>query len=143
MTDASWAHVPDVRGVPATGESADPAFWADYDVDPARYVQGWHSVGEALGVRAFGINACTASAGETVMVEHEEVSFGGQDEVYVVLAGRARFTCDGTEIELGPGGALHCRAAVYRVGVALETPTTVLAVGAHPERGHASSAASD
>ena len=132
---ADWKSTDDIRTLPALGEAADPAFWADYGVG-AEYVARWHSVATSLGIEAFGVNACTGSAGEVVMVDHEEASFGGQDELYVVLEGRARFTVDGEERDLGAGGAIHCRARVQRVAVALETPTTVLAIGAFPDRAY-------
>jgi mannose-6-phosphate isomerase-like protein (cupin superfamily) len=63
-------------------------------------------------------------------VPHEEVSFGGQQELYAVVEGRVRFTCDGEDVELGPGGLLFLQPSVERSGVALETPTTVLMIGA-------------
>jgi uncharacterized cupin superfamily protein len=132
---ADWTSTDDVRRLPAVGEAADPAYWRDYGVGDD-YVERWHNVGSALGVTAFGINACTGDPGDVLMVEHDEVAYGGQDEVYVVLAGRARFTLDGREVELGPGGAVHCPARVHRLAVALEPATTVVAVGAYPDRAY-------
>ena len=105
---ADWTSTEDVRRLPAVGEAADPAFWRDYGVGD-EYVQRWHNVGSALGVAAFGINACTGDPGDVLMVEHDEVEYGGQEEVYLVLAGRARFTLDGEDVDLGPGGAASLR----------------------------------
>ena len=133
---ADWTSTEDLRRLPAVGEAADPAFWRDYGVGDD-YVERWHNVGSVLGVTAFGLNACSGDPGDVLMVEHEEVSFGGQEEVYLVLAGRARFTLDGTDVEVGPGGAVRCAAPVRRVAVALEPATTVVAVGAYPDRAYA------
>jgi len=132
---ADWTSTEDLRRLPAVGEAADPAYWSDYGVGDD-YVERWHNVGSALGVTALGLNACTGDPGDVLMVEHEEVSFGGQEEVYLVLAGRARFTLDGEDLELGPGGAVRCAARVQRVAVALEPATTVVAVGAFADRAY-------
>jgi hypothetical protein len=35
-----------------------------------------------------------STAGQELIVPHDETSFGGQEEVYVVVRGRARFVCD-------------------------------------------------
>ena len=82
-----------------------------------------------FGIEAFGVNACEAGAGEELVVPHDEVSFGGQEELYAVVRGRARFVCDGDEVELGVGELLYVPPQVQRAGTALETPTTVLMIG--------------
>ena len=92
----------------------------------------WRPIRRALGIRAFGINAYTAAAGEHVVEEHTEESLG-HEEVYVVLAGRARFTLDGEDLEAEQGTIVYLRdPAVKRAAVALEDGTMVLAVGAKP-----------
>jgi quercetin dioxygenase-like cupin family protein len=93
----------------------------------------WRPIRRLLGIRAFGINAYTAAEGEHVVEEHSEESLG-QEEVYVVLAGRARFTLgDGDEVEAEPGTIVYLREpSLRREAVALEDGTTVLAVGGKP-----------
>ena len=131
---ADWTSTDDLRRLPAVGEAADPAFWRDYGVGDD-YVHRWHNVGAALGVSAFGINACTGDPGDVLMVDHDEVEFGGQEEVYLVLAGRARFTLDGEDVDLGPGGAVRARhgaARRRRAGAGVDGGRR----GAYPDRAY-------
>jgi tetratricopeptide (TPR) repeat protein len=90
-------------------------------------------VRRALGVHAFGVNAYTAaSAGDQLIERHTEASGGAgrHEELYVVLAGRARFTVAGEDIE-APTGTLVFVADVdaERSAVAREPETTVLVIG--------------
>jgi hypothetical protein len=124
---ADW-QTGDLRTIPAVGPGADPAAWEGFAPDPSAYVAGWHGVREHFRLTGFGANASTQDAGGLLVVPHDELEFGGQEELYVVVEGRARFTCDGEDLELGPGGVLACRAKVNRSAVALESPTTVLMV---------------
>ena len=55
-----------------------------------------------------------------------------QEEVYVLLSGAARVTCDGEEFTMRTGQLLFVAPPVFREGVALETPTTVLVIGGKP-----------
>jgi quercetin dioxygenase-like cupin family protein len=52
--------------------------------------------------------------------------------LYVVTEGRARFTCDGEDVELGPGEVLFAKPGVKREAIALESPTMLLIVGGRP-----------
>ena len=124
---ADWQSA-DLRTIPAVGPGADPAGWEGFAPDPSAYVAGWHGVREHFGLTGFGANAATQDAGGLLVVPHTELEYGGQEELYVVIEGRARFTCDGADLELGPGGVVACRAKVNRSAVALESPTTVLMV---------------
>lgn len=60
------------------------------------------------------------------------MDFGRQEEIYVILRGRARFVCDGDEVEVGSGEVLYVPAEVEREARALETPTVVFMVGGVP-----------
>jgi tetratricopeptide (TPR) repeat protein len=93
----------------------------------------WKPLRRTLGIDAFGINAYTAAAaGEHVVEEHTEENLGHQ-EVYVVIAGRATFTLDGTELDAPSGTVVFLRdPSVRRSAVAVETGTTVLAIGGVP-----------
>ena len=130
MTERGW-RLARMEDVPAISPADDPEFWRPWTSDPA-FPRGWHSVGRHLGVRAFGVNAKEADAGRELVVRHDETEFGGQEELYVVVRGRARFTCNGETVELGPGDLLLVEPPVVREAVALETPTLVLMVGATP-----------
>ena len=95
----------------------------------------WKPVRRTLGIQAFGINAYVADAGEHLVEEHDERGggAGGHEEVYVVVAGRARFTVNGNEIDAGPGTLVFVRDPGARRGaVAAVDGTTVLAVGGAP-----------
>ena len=92
-----------------------------------------HAVRPFLGVESFGVNAFEAHAGELLVVPHDELGEGEQqEELYLVVEGRARFVCDGEPVELGPGELLYARPGVRREAVALETPTMLFMVGGRP-----------
>ncbi|HYY31967.1 MAG TPA: hypothetical protein VE693_00065 [Gaiellaceae bacterium] len=87
-----------------------------------------HGVRRFFGIRAFGVAAYTSQAGDPAIVPHSEEAYG-QEELYILLRGRARFLCDGEEFKLEPGGLVFVQPDVYRAAFALETPTTLLVVG--------------
>ena len=60
-----------------------------------------------------------------------------QEELYLVVEGRARFVCDGEEVELSPGDVLLAKVGVKREAVALETPTMLFIVGGRPGKPYA------
>ena len=149
MRGADWK-MARLRDIPASSES--PGFsqeeyrqamaeraphilerWADA---AARFEHGnrrTHDVRGFLGVESFGANAFEAHEGELLIVPHDELGEGErQDELYLVVEGRARFVCDGDSVELGPGELLYARPGVRREAIALETPTTLFIVGGRP-----------
>jgi mannose-6-phosphate isomerase-like protein (cupin superfamily) len=89
-------------------------------------------VGEVLGVDGFGVNVSEADAGRELIVPHDEVPYGGQEELYVLLRGRALFVCDGETVELGPGELLLISAEVNREATAVDDGTAVLCIGGTP-----------
>ena len=93
----------------------------------------WTPVRRHFDVRAFGVNAYTATeVGQDVVEEHTEGS-NGHEELYVVVAGHARFTLDGDEHDAPAGTLVFLRdPGVRRAAVAVEAPTTVLALGGKP-----------
>jgi tetratricopeptide (TPR) repeat protein len=101
----------------------------------------WRPVRRHFGIRAFGVNAYTAlEVGGQIVEEHTEGTLG-HEEIYFVLRGRARFTLDGTEHELGPGQLVFVREpAVRRSAIALDADTVVLALGGKPGEPHVVSA---
>jgi AraC-like ligand binding domain len=96
----------------------------------------WKPVRRTLGISAFGMNAYVADAGQEVVETHDELSGsgpGGHEEVYIVVAGHARFTVDGETVDAPAGTLVFLPEPDARRGaVAIEDGTTVLAVGAQP-----------
>lgn len=94
-----------------------------------------HKVREHFGIEGFGVNAMRAvEAGGQVINEHSEsgVVSNGQQELYVVLKGHARFTVDGHEIDAPTGTLVFVDPGITRGAVAEEQDTTVLIVGGAP-----------
>ena len=101
----------------------------------------WRPVRRRFGIRAFGVNAYTAlGPGGQIVEEHAEATLE-HEEIYFVLRGRARFTIDGDEHELGPGELVFVRDPQLRRGaIALDEDTVVLALGGRPGAPHTVSA---
>ena len=93
----------------------------------------WRPVRRRFGIRAFGTNAYTSTeAGSQIIEEHTEKQLE-HEEIYLVLRGRARFTIDGDDHELGPGEMVFVRDPLLKRGaVALDEDTAVLAIGGKP-----------
>ena len=98
---------------------------------------GYRLVRRELGITAFGINAFTANAGEHLIEDHDETGSGAgrHEELYLVIAGRARFTIDGDEHDARAGTLVFLPdPASRRMAIALEDGTTAIAVGGAPGR---------
>jgi mannose-6-phosphate isomerase-like protein (cupin superfamily) len=81
-----------------------------------------------LGITAFGTNGWVGKdAGDRLVPSHEEDP--GNEELYVVLGGRARFEIDGETVDAPAGTLVFCRPEANRTAFAEEAGTTVLAVG--------------
>jgi hypothetical protein len=101
------------------------------DADRHSYPTGadWFPLRKVLGVGAFGLNAWRADAGTEVIERHDETDYD-HEEFYVVIAGRARFTIDGDDVDAPAGTVVFLEdPALERVAVAEEPGTLVLAVG--------------
>jgi hypothetical protein len=97
----------------------------------------WYPVQHHLGIGAFGVNAFGGDAGIVLVAEHDETG-SGQEELYVVLAGAARFTLAGEELDVPAVSFVAVPdTAVRRAAVAAEDGTLVLAVGAPAGSGFA------
>ena len=94
---------------------------------------GWAPIRRALGVRSFGVNAWTAdAAGATLIRQHDEAP-SGHEELYLVTAGHADFTVDGTRLDAPVGTLVLVRdPAARREATAREAGTTVVVLGARP-----------
>lgn len=100
----------------------------------------WHPIQHYFRLTAFGINAYVArEAGQELIGDHDEAG-SDQEEVYVVTAGRARFTIDGAEHDVDAGCVVALAdPATKRAAVGLEPGTTILAVGGAKQESFASS----
>ena len=66
--------------------------WADAAARFEHANRGTHDVRGFLGVESFGVNAFEAYEGELLIVPHDELGEGEQqEELYLVVEGRARF----------------------------------------------------
>jgi tetratricopeptide (TPR) repeat protein len=86
------------------------------------------AIQRALDYRPAGINGWIGDAGEGLVPEHAEDS--DNEELYVVVRGRARFTVDGTDIDATAGTLLHLLPGESRVAVSEEPGTIVVVIGA-------------
>src|SRR5262245_16093268 len=85
-----------------------------------------------FGIEAFGVNSWTAQAGDRIINEHDEVSADigdGQEELYFVHEGRARFELDGESVDAPAGTFVFARPGVKRTAFAEESPTTIVTIG--------------
>lgn len=101
----------------------------------------WKPIRRTLGIEAFGINAYTAdNVGDDVVERHTEERLQHQ-EVYVVVAGRARFELDDDTLDAPAGTLVFLRdPTVRRYAKAAEPGTTVLAIGGKPGEAYTPSA---
>jgi hypothetical protein len=84
-----------------------------------------------VGFRPFGVNAWLgAQSGDQVIERHRERD--GDEELYVVVRGRATFTLGEETFDAPPGTLVHATPGTLREAVAAEDDTIVLAVGAKP-----------
>jgi len=102
------------------------------EVEPSQDFAGlrFRPLRPLLGIEAFGVAGWVADAGQEVIVDHTEPD-DGQEELYVVLAGKARFVIgDDEQILAGPGTCVAVRPGMRRRATAEADETSVLAVGA-------------
>jgi hypothetical protein len=91
--------------------------------------QPWRPVRHHLGITAFGINSWTArDAGDRIINEHDEAD-DANEELYLVLRGRAVFELDGERQDAPAGTLVFVQPGVKRTAFAEEPGTTLLAVG--------------
>ena len=83
-----------------------------------------------LGIAAFGATSWTArNAGDRIINEHDEAD-DGQEELYLVLRGRASFELDGDRLDAPTGTFVFARPQAKRTAFAEEPGTTIVAIGA-------------
>lgn len=99
------------------------------DIATIRQGNGWSPIRRELDVQAFGINAWSGDDGATLVGEHDE-NASGHEELYIVVAGSARFTVDGEDTDAPTGTVVFVRdPASKRKAVAAEDGTTIVSVG--------------
>jgi tetratricopeptide (TPR) repeat protein len=90
----------------------------------------WRPVRHHLGITAFGVNTWTAAeAGSRIINEHDEDEPDGNEELYVVLEGRAIFELHGERHDAPAGTMVFVRPGTKRTAFAEEPGTTIVAVG--------------
>lgn len=85
-------------------------------------------VRHTLGFRPAGVNAWRAAAGGRLIPPHEEDS--GNEELYVVVQGRARFTVGEEQADAPAGTLVYVPPTVFRTATAEEDDTIVFVAGA-------------
>jgi mannose-6-phosphate isomerase-like protein (cupin superfamily) len=102
----------------------DNAKWRVVRLDDLERRGRFIPVREALGIHSFGINAIKQGEDGTLINEHDEA--GGQEEVYVVLDGTAKFEIDGETLEAPAGTFVSVEPEARRKATG---DATVLALG--------------
>ena len=123
-----------------------PGFWAkrvdqiptigpDEPGDPV-----WYPLQHHFGISAFGVNVYAASRpGIELVGEHDEAA-SGQEEVYVVISGGARFELDGEELTAPAVTVVSVTdPGVRRAATAIEPETQIVAIGSRAQDAFASS----
>src|SRR5947209_9167604 len=86
-----------------------------------------------FGVTSFGVNAWIAgAAGARIINEHDESEPDSQEELYLVLRGRASFEIDAEQFDAPAGTFVFVRPGVKRAAVGEEPGTTIIVVGGVP-----------
>ena len=90
-----------------------------------------------FGITSFGVNAWTAPhAGDRIINEHDESEPDGNEELYLVVRGRATFELDGDPVAAPTGTFVFAPPGVKRTAFAEEPETTVLALGGTPGKAY-------
>jgi tetratricopeptide (TPR) repeat protein len=86
-----------------------------------------------FGITSFGVNAWMArEAGARIINEHDEAEPDSNEELYLVLRGRASFEVDGERFDAAAGTFVFVRPGVKRTAFGEEPGTTIIAVGGVP-----------
>jgi hypothetical protein len=97
----------------------------------------WRPIRHHFGITAFGVNAWTArDAGDRIINEHDESEPDSNEELYLVLRGRAVFELDGDRVVAPAGTLVFAHPGVQRTAVAEEPQTTIIALGGTPGKAY-------
>jgi tetratricopeptide (TPR) repeat protein len=96
----------------------------------------WRPVRHHFGITSFGVNAWTGhAAGDRIINEHDEAD-EGEEELYVVQSGRARFDVGGDTVDAPAGTYVFVPPGVKRTAFAEEPQTTIIVVGGEPGKAY-------
>jgi tetratricopeptide (TPR) repeat protein len=88
----------------------------------------WRPVRHHLGITSFGINSWTGrEGGDRIINEHVEDD--GDEELYFVQSGRARFELGEETVDAPAGTFVSVPPELKRTAVAEEPGTTIIAIG--------------
>ena len=88
-----------------------------------------------FGIASFGVSSFTGrTTGDRIINEHSEED--DQEELYLVLQGRATFELDGERVEAPAGTLVFAEPGVTRTAFAEENGTTVVVVGGKPGKAY-------
>jgi hypothetical protein len=90
-----------------------------------------------FGITSFGVNAWTArEVGDRIINEHDESEPDSDEELYLVVRGRAVFELDGDRVTAPTGTFVFAPPGVKRTAFAEEPETTVIALGGTPGKAY-------
>jgi tetratricopeptide (TPR) repeat protein len=90
-----------------------------------------------FGITSFGVNAWTAlQVGDRIINEHDESEPDSDEELYLVVRGRARFELDGDRVDAPTGTFVFAPPGVRRTAFAEEPETTLIALGGTPGKAY-------
>jgi tetratricopeptide (TPR) repeat protein len=90
-----------------------------------------------FGITSFGVNAWTApEVGDRIINEHDESDPDSDEELYLVVRGRAMFELDGDRVAAPTGTFIVAPPGVKRTAFAEEPETTVIALGGTPGKAY-------
>jgi tetratricopeptide (TPR) repeat protein len=90
-----------------------------------------------FGITSFGVTAWTArEVGDRIINEHEESGPDADEELYLVLRGRAMFELDGDRVAAPTGTFVFAPPGVKRTAYAEEPGTTLIALGGTPGKAY-------
>src|SRR6185436_12898130 len=146
---ASELHQRQVKGELHT---ADPLTWlASRFADMTRYAvarledidevtdgrEPLRPVRHHFGITSFGVNAWTApEVGDRIINEHDESEPDSDEELYLVVRGRAMFELDGDRVAAPTGTFVFAPPGVKRTAFAEEPETTIIALGGTPGKAY-------
>ncbi|MGZ4422648.1 MAG: TPR end-of-group domain-containing protein [Gaiellaceae bacterium] len=116
------------------------ATWATAQLDDIDEItdgrEPWRPVRHHFGITSFGMNVWTGrDAGDRLINEHDETD-DGNEELYFVHSGRARFELDGETVDAPAGTFVYAQPGVKRTAFAEEPNTTLVAIGGVPGKAY-------
>jgi tetratricopeptide (TPR) repeat protein len=123
----------------ATAKAFDVISLEDLEPGPEHDGRVPLNIRRHFDIRGFGVRANRAVGDGHLIGEHDEVGLGasGQEELYLVLSGKATFSIDGEPVYAKAGTLVFVRdPAAKRSAIAKEEGTTVLAIGGVPGKAY-------